>query len=93
MSVTHLKAVSNFMVCLDVGGEHRFEITLDEMPALETMLGLDHGVVMPCTRTDGAATRTIWSGIVDRLADRKATCRYKRIDVHRYEVTCVIPPP
>ncbi|HKT28754.1 hypothetical protein [Dyella sp.] len=93
MSVTHLKAVKNFTACLEHGGQHRFEITLDEMPALEAMLGPSHSLAIPCTHTDNAVEKTVWATLVDLMADRGATCYYQRVAHHRYSVTCVIPPP
>lgn len=88
MTVTHLANVLAFEGVLENGGTHAFEITLDEMPELQGMAGIDKGAEMVCKPTD---RHGVWAGILNRLAARRGTCLYRRTPQGTYEVRCTVP--
>jgi hypothetical protein len=94
MPVMHLKSVVNFEMCLQNGGTHKFEITLDEMPQLSvemgtlSPLGVHDFQTQQLMKQDGT-----WADIVRRLAALDAVWIYRRNGKFTYEVTCIIPPP
>lgn len=92
MTVTHLTNVVRFDEFLTKGGRHLFEITVDEMPELQTIDGLLQGVKIACRISTASATKGTWTGIVEQLARRSGSCLYKRVGSDTYRVVCTIPP-
>jgi hypothetical protein len=88
MTVTHLASVIRFETMMQNGGIHRFEITLDEMPELRWMTGLDGGVEIPCERP---MCQSIWTAMAQRIAAAGGYCSYQRRGADTYTVLCTIP--
>jgi hypothetical protein len=91
MTVTHIRTVSNYDKCLRVGGEHIFEITIDEMPALGTMLPLGTKMLIPFDEAHNGPLDGNWSRIARMLSGKGATFLYSQIDTGAYRVLCTIP--
>ncbi|AMV42283.1 hypothetical protein ATN79_06270 [Paraburkholderia caribensis] len=74
-----------------LGGEHVFEITIDEMPALETMAPLGAKVLIPFDEAHNAPLDGTWSRIARMLSGKGATFLYSQIDAGVYRVLCTVP--
>lgn len=88
MTVTHKSGVQQFDKAMHAGGSHCFEITPDEMPALE---GMDHVETADIPVPAGLATT--WGRIAQTIAQRGGYCLYSRTPAGMYVVKCVFPVP
>ena len=93
MSVTHVDSISNYEKCLLVGGRHRFEITVDEMPALEAHVANGQAVPIRFEEVPPGVPDGSWSTIARRLSEKGATFTYWRIRPGVYRVMCRCPSP
>jgi hypothetical protein len=93
MSVIHLEPVSNYEKCLRDGGEHVFEITLDEMPALEAMVPPGETKAILFEDVAAGLPDGIWSAIARMLSEEGTTFCYQCTRPGIYRVICKVPPP
>ncbi|PMS37736.1 hypothetical protein B0G57_109117 [Trinickia symbiotica] len=91
MSVMHVSPVANYEACLIIGGEHVFEITVDEMPQLREKVRSPVRIRIAFDELEAEAPRGTWSAIAKDLSTRGATFFYERIDENVFRVTCAIP--
>lgn len=91
MTVSHLQGVANYETCLQVGGEHAFAITGDEMPALEQLVAPGGTVLIPFDEAHNGSVDGTWSRIARMLSDKGATFGYSLLQTGVYRVLCTIP--
>lgn len=93
MSVMHVSPVANYEACLSTGGEHVFEITVDEMPQLTEKVRGPLGTRIAFEELEKEAPAGTWTAIAKELSARGTAFFYERVHEDVYRVTCTIPPP
>jgi len=88
MTVTHKSGVQNYDMAMLFGGSHCFEITEDEVPALE---GFQHVDALKFS-LPALSPLTTWARIAGEVNQRGGHCLYTRRRAGLYEVVCVFPP-
>jgi len=91
MTVVHLDPVSNYEKCLVAGGQHTFEITVDELPSLSRRVPPGSAVVVAFEDLAAEMSDGTWYRIARTLNEKRSICLYWRTSPGTYCVRCILP--